>query len=218
MGGALNPGAQSGGISSGANRASLLRRQPLALASGLCHPALPRVLLIQTESPSIVTRPLAPPCVLDIEASGFGRQSYPIEVGYVLPDGQSRCTLLQPAPDWTHWDPGAQQVHGISRQTLVTHGRPLSEVAQMLNRDLAGQTVYCDGWAHDYAWLAALFDAAGMSARFRLESVNLLLPEDSLARLDQARQVAQKALGLTRHRASNDARALQQALMAVRKA
>jgi DNA polymerase III epsilon subunit-like protein len=168
------------------------------------------------ESLSSTLSPLAAPCVLDIEASGFGRQSYPIEVGYVLPDGQSHCTLLRPAPDWTHWDPGAQHLHGISRQTLLTHGRPVSEVAHMLNRDLAGQTVYCDGWAHDYTWLAALFDAAGVPARFRLESVNLLLPEDALARLDQARQAAQKAMGLTRHRASNDARALQQALIAVR--
>ncbi len=168
------------------------------------------------ESLAVPPNPLAAPCVLDIEASGFGRQSYPIEVGYVLPDGQSRCTLLRPAPDWTHWDPSAQQMHGIRRETLLTHGRPLSEVAQMLNHDLAGQTVYCDGWAHDYAWLAALFDAAGVPARFRLESVNLLLPEDALARLDQARQAAQKTLGLTRHRASNDARALQQALVSVR--
>ena len=28
------------------------------------------------------------PAILDIEASGFGRGSYPIEIGYYLPDGQ----------------------------------------------------------------------------------------------------------------------------------
>jgi len=33
-----------------------------------------------------------------------------------------------------------------------------AEVARMLNADLAGQTVYCDGWAHDFPWLALLFD------------------------------------------------------------
>jgi len=44
------------------------------------------------------------PAVLDIEASGFGRDSYPVEIGYVLPDGQTWCTLIRPAPAWTHWD------------------------------------------------------------------------------------------------------------------
>ena len=50
----------------------------------------------------------ASPIVLDIEASGFGRDSYPIEIGYVLPDGGSYCTLVRPEANWTHWDPEAQ--------------------------------------------------------------------------------------------------------------
>jgi hypothetical protein len=156
------------------------------------------------------------PCVLDIEASGFGRHSYPIEVGYALPSGQARCMLVRPAEDWTHWHADAERVHGITRQTLLSHGLPTAEVARALNHDLRGQTVYCDGWAHDYAWLAALFDAAGLRAEFRLESVNVLLADAALARLDEARRAAQTELGLTRHRASNDARALQRALMVVR--
>ena len=36
------------------------------------------------------------PTILDLEASGFGRDSYPIEVGYVLPDGSSFCSLIRP--------------------------------------------------------------------------------------------------------------------------
>jgi hypothetical protein len=158
------------------------------------------------------------PCVLDIEASGFGRHSYPIEVGYVLPDGMAHCTLIQPAPAWTHWDGAAERVHGISRPVLLAHGRPLLEVACRLNRDLAGRTVYCDGWAHDYAWLAALFEAADLSAAFKLESVNALLDEKALSCLDAARHRAYAALaakGLQRHRASGDARALQQAIQFV---
>jgi DNA polymerase III epsilon subunit-like protein len=164
----------------------------------------------------VVAESAPAPCVLDIEASGFGRHSYPIEVGWVLPDGQARCMLVQPVEGWTHWDDSAARVHGITRDTLLSHGAPAVRVAQALNRDLAGLTVYCDGWAHDYAWMAALFDAAQTRAAFRLESVNALLPEDQLARLDAARKAAQASLGLQRHRASNDARALQRALMAVR--
>jgi hypothetical protein len=153
------------------------------------------------------------PCVIDIEASGFGRHSYPIEVGYALPDGRSRCTLICPATHWTHWDPAAEQVHGITRPTLFSHGRPAAEVAGMLNADLAGRTVYCDGWAHDYAWLAAIFEEAGLRPSFRLESVNALLDDAAMARLEPLQARARQDLGLLRHRASNDARALQQALL-----
>ncbi len=159
--------------------------------------------------------PTALSCVLDIEASGFGRHSYPIEVGYALPDGRCRCMLVRPAVSWTHWDASAERVHGISLATLQMHGRPPSEVAAELNGDLSGLTVYCDGWAHDYTWLAALFEEAGSQPRFRLESVNALLAEEPLSRLDQARRAALAGMGLQRHRASNDARALQQALAQV---
>jgi hypothetical protein len=152
------------------------------------------------------------PCILDIEASGFGRRSYPIEVGYVLPDGRSRCTLIRPLPQWTHWDEQAEQLHGITRDALQAHGRPTDAVARMLNDDLAGLTVYCDGWAHDYTWLGALFDAAGQQPAFKLESVRMLLAESRLARLPELQREALQRMGVDRHRASNDARALQWAI------
>ena len=152
-------------------------------------------------------------CVIDIEASGFGRHSYPIEVGYVREDGQAWCSLIVPAADWLHWDAAAERVHGIPRAALLQHGRPLQEVAQRLNDDLVGgRTAYCDGWAHDYTWLGALFEAASLVPRFRLESVNKLLDEQHLARLDGLRSQAFTTLGIARHRASSDARALQWAL------
>jgi hypothetical protein len=152
------------------------------------------------------------PAIIDIEASGFGARSYPIEIGYVLGNGRTRCTLVKPPSHWTHWDDNAERVHGIVRPTLLQHGRDVAEVADLLNQDLAGQTVYCDGWAHDYPWLALLFDEAERPLRFRLESVASLLDEPRLARLDAVRRAAVTELGLARHRASNDARALQLAL------
>lgn len=155
------------------------------------------------------------PCVIDIEASGFGRRSYPIEVGYVLPDGRAACMLVRPVEAWTHWDDGAERVHGISRAVLAQHGRSPREVAETINRDLAGLTVYCNGWAHDYTWLGALFEEAGLTPAFRLESVSRLLDEARLSLLDEAHRQAVAELGLTRHRASNDARALQRALSRV---
>jgi hypothetical protein len=152
------------------------------------------------------------PCVIDIEASGFGRDSYPIEVGYVREDGQAWCTLVHPEAGWTHWDDAAAQVHQIDRTNLLRSGRTARDVAERLNQDLGGRTVYCDGWAHDYPWLARLFDAAGLVPRFRLEPVTRLLDDARLARLDRLRAGAFTTLNIQRHRASSDARALQWAV------
>ncbi len=155
-------------------------------------------------------------CTLDIEASGFGRHGYPIEVGFVHADGRSFCTLIQPAPLWTHWDPSAEQVHGITRATLERHGKPVRVVARLLNEALAGCVAYSDAWGHDYPWLARLYDEAGLAPAFRLESAARLLDDSSLPELARLQREALAAMGLARHRASNDARALQQALWVLR--
>ena len=152
------------------------------------------------------------PAILDIEASGFGAGSYPIEIGFVLPDGAGFCTLIRPLPEWTHWDPAAERVHGITRLAAQCHGRAAPKVAQLLNEQLHGMTVYCDAWAHDYAWLHILFAATGEQPSFRLEHVISLIPQDEIERWPLAKQAAAEQLHLRRHRASNDARVLQRAL------
>lgn len=65
------------------------------------------------------TNEIEAPTVVDVEASGFGRASYPIEVGFVLPNGHSFCSLIYPEPEWTHWDPQAETIHHISRELLL---------------------------------------------------------------------------------------------------
>jgi len=156
------------------------------------------------------------PAIADIEASGFGRGSYPIEVGCVLPDGSSFCTLIKPAPHWTHWDPAAERVHHIKRDDLERHGRSAHEVARLLNERLRGRTVYCDGWAHDYPWLAALFDEAGLLLAFRLDNLRGLLSEEEARHWHTTKQQISDELGLQRHRASSDARLLQMTLKRLR--
>ncbi len=157
-----------------------------------------------------------PPAVIDIEASGFGRDSYPVEVGFVLPDGASYCTLIRPAPHWTHWDPGAEKVHKIALKTVVQHGREVEEVARQLNERLCGRTVYCDGWAHDYVWLNVLYDAAGLTPSFRLENLRKLLSEQEAAFWTIVKGQIATEMRLPRHRASSDARVLQRTLMRLR--
>ena len=170
---------------------------------------------IATDLPDL---PIAfePPGVLDIEASGFGVGSYPIEVGFVLPDGQSYCTLIRPAPNWLHWDPQAQKVHGISQQMLATHGRSVQEVAQELNDRLQGRTLYTDAWLHDYTWLATLYEAAEQVPAFRLDDLRSLFTETEATHWHVVKKQVATELKLQRHRASSDARILQSTLIRLR--
>jgi hypothetical protein len=149
------------------------------------------------------------PTVLDVEASGFGRNSYPIEVGFVLPDGHTYCTLIRPLAHWTHWDAQAALTHHIPRTALQARGQSVAEVAHKLNTDLRGQTVYSDGWANDYSWLGALFDAADMSPAFRLENLRVLLTEAESEKWHVIKAQIGAERGAQRHRASADARLLQ---------
>lgn len=158
------------------------------------------------------------PPILDVEASGFGRNSYPIEVGYVLPDGTSYCSLIKPPPHWTHWDPAAESVHHIGRELLMQHGRDVREVARTLNEGLRGRTVFSDGWAHDYPWLAALYEEAGLVPSFRLESLRGLLSEEQASQWAATRQAVMREQQVQRHRASADARLLQTTLQRLRQA
>jgi hypothetical protein len=152
------------------------------------------------------------PAVLDVEASGFGRGSYPIEIGFVASDGASFCSLIRPLPDWQHWDADAEALHGIDRATLLAHGRPAAWVAAELNRRLHGQTVYCDGWGRDYPWLARLFDSAGLQPSFQLQDLRCLLSEDQALCWHEVCEQVRAELEIGRHRASSDARVLQTAL------
>jgi hypothetical protein len=163
-------------------------------------------------SPTAAPPPTPLPCVIDIEASGFGRGSYPIEVGYVLPNGSTFCTLVRPAAHWTHWDGDAERLHGLSRALLEQHGKSPAEVAGLLNEQLRGCTIYCDSWAHDYAWLAILFEEAGLTPTFKLRHLRELMDESDAAHWDGACSDARETLQITRHRASSDARVLQLAL------
>ncbi|MFG6433745.1 hypothetical protein [Roseateles sp. LYH14W] len=152
------------------------------------------------------------PTIIDIEASGFGRGSYPIEVGFVAADGGLFCGLILPEADWLHWDDGAEALHGISRELLRIHGRPARWMAEQLNTRLRGQTVYCDGWGHDYTWLNRLYEAVALRPSFKLDDLRGLLSEDEADRWKGVTEAVRARQQLTRHRASSDARVLQLAL------
>jgi hypothetical protein len=159
---------------------------------------------------------LSAPTVLDVEASGFGRNSYPIEIGFVLPNGHAYCTLIRPEANWTHWDAQAEATHHIPRALILERGAPVLDVARSINAQLAGQTVYSDGWANDFSWVGALFDAADMSPTFKLENLRALLDDQEADLWHTVKAQISSERGMQRHRASADARLLQLTLQRLR--
>ncbi|QNI04131.1 hypothetical protein HXW73_15005 [Halomonas sp. SH5A2] len=150
------------------------------------------------------------PTVLDIEASGFGRGSYPIEVGIARADGSTCAFLIQPLDEWTHWDPKAELLHGISRERLRREGFPVRQVARWLNDELSDEGMaYSDSWGYDNTWLSLLFHHAGMLPGFRLEALRILLSEDQQALWSDTKEAVIAERGIHRHRAGDDARLLQ---------
>jgi hypothetical protein len=150
------------------------------------------------------------PTVIDVEASGFGGGSYPIEVGLALPDGSRHCYLVAPARGWRSWDLEAESVHGISRECLEAYGRPVPDVAWQLNAMLRNRTVYSDAWSFDMSWIAKLFDAAAMLQTFRIADISELIDEMQHTHWQSTKRAVSEELGLPRHRASGDARILQE--------
>jgi hypothetical protein len=149
------------------------------------------------------------PTIIDVEASGFGAGSYPIEVGFVLPDGKAFCTLIRPEPDWTRWDCSSEQVHRIPRHILGERGRTVQDVASTLNSVLGGRRVYSDAWGNDSSWLALLFEHAGVRQSFRLESLRAVIDERQAALWHPVKDDIMREFDLCRHRASSDALILQ---------
>lgn len=149
------------------------------------------------------------PAIIDVEASGFGKGSYPIEVGVILPDGKTYCTLIKPLTSWTGWDKDAEQIHQVPRSLLFEKGKEVRAVAEKLNTLLAGKTVYSDAWGQDFAWVSVLFEEAELYMEFKIEALSGLLSDVQKSVWHDTRSRVQQMLGLQRHRASADAKVLQ---------
>ncbi|MCX7161013.1 MAG: hypothetical protein NT176_18335 [Proteobacteria bacterium] len=85
-----------------------------------------------------------------------------------------------------------------------------------MNLRLRNQVVYSDGWAHDYSWLGRLFDEVDLIPAFRLENLRLLLNEEEASRWHATKAAVLAATPQQRHRASIDAKVIQQTLAQLR--
>jgi len=149
------------------------------------------------------------PIIIDLEASGFGKGSYPIEVGYVDEAGSTWCALVMPSADCTHWDNAAEKLHQISRKMLTEKGRPPTELAQHLNRVFRHQVVYTDAWYQDFTWMNRLYEMAGMQPNFKIEDIRTILTPYQLSIWHETKEAITEKQALKRHRASTDALIIQ---------
>jgi hypothetical protein len=155
-------------------------------------------------------RKLEKPIIVDVEASGFGGMSYPIEVGIALDDDTKYCSLILPAPGWDHWDSDAEKVHRIARDILEMYGKPIREVAAHLNTLLDGKTLFTDGWVVDKPWLTTLFEVAQMNMRFSVSPLEIILSEKQMERWHDTKARILAGVKEHRHRASFDAWIIQE--------
>ena len=156
------------------------------------------------------------PAIIDIEASGFGCESYPIEAGVIDARGNKYCSLIRPESHWNHWTAEAEMLHGVRRELLFSHGLNVNEISRQLNQLLAGTTVYCDGWVVDYPWLIKLFDAARQRMLFTCSPLESILTESQMAIWHKQKDVLTEKMNGKRHRASSDAELIQQVYLHTR--
>ena len=157
------------------------------------------------------------PSIVDVEASGFGAVSYPIEIGIVRYDGAKWCKLVRPFDSWVHWDKEAEALHGISQAMLLTKGVDPVKVCHELNHFLGNTMVYSDGWVVDNPWLIKLFSAAQVEMTFSCRALEYILSQTQMEKWHEVKSELAQRLDTRRHRASADAFLIQQTYAETRK-
>jgi hypothetical protein len=117
------------------------------------------------------------PVYYDCEASGL--DGVPIEIGWAFADTQtgaitSEGHLVRPPPDWPveeSWDSAAEALHGITLDQLRGLGCSVWEIAQRMNRVLAGRELFSDG-PLDEVWLTRILDEARLDPAFTIRRMD----------------------------------------------
>lgn len=141
---------------------------------------------------------------IDLEASGLGPDSYPIEVAWVCAEsGRHDSFLIDPGsvPGWDFWDEFAEELHGIEPQQLAQEGITAEAACHRLNDALHGCTLICDAYDFDLFWLSRLFESQQMAMAFRLRGIEAVLSPEQRIQYHLLSKTQ-----LRRHRALDDAR------------
>jgi len=151
--------------------------------------------------------------IIDFEASGLSKQSYPIEVG--LTNGSDEYqALIKPMAHWQYWSDEAEAVHTLSKSQLESDGLNPAHVAHTLNNKLSGQPVYCDSVQWDGFWCNVLFADNSIHQQFEILDIEELLKDsdDHLEVFLAVRSQLENADEYTVHRALDDAKIIWKAL------
>jgi len=120
---------------------------------------------------------------LDFEASSLGKNSYPIEVGWVFASGREESHLIRPAPAWTDWSRESEATHHLPRERLLAEGRPHDEVARRMLEVLSGHALFATAPSWDGQWLSKLLRSASLPRHaLRLQDTDVA-HEEAIARI-----------------------------------
>ena len=134
---------------------------------------------------------------LDFEASSLGKESYPIEVGWVFASGGEESHLIRPAPLWNDWSAEAEAIHHIPRERLIAEGKPHDEVAKRMIDVLSDHALYATAPSWDGQWLSKLLRGAGLPRHaLRLQDTDVA-HADAISRILQDADMPDSEL--TRH-------------------
>ena len=151
--------------------------------------------------------------VIDFEASGLTKNSYPIEVGVTNGKFEYQA-IIRPYEHWTHWSEEAEAIHHISRDSLLSEGTRPNDIAIELNGLLVDQMVYCDSLHWDHFWCNVLFSDCGVTPSFKLVDIQELVSNsDSVLEAFLGHKSKLESSGrFALHRALDDARIIQESL------
>lgn len=158
----------------------------------------------------------APIGFIDVEASGFGAGSYPIEIAFAKSATEVESHLVAPPDNWHHWSDAAERLHGITREQLLTEGLPPKAITQWLNRSLMSQTLYSDAWHYDFSWIHCLFNEVDVLPEFKIASIEEILTEEQSKLWAICKADVAASMQLIPHRAANDVKILMATYRAIR--
>jgi hypothetical protein len=78
--------------------------------------------------------------------------------------------LIRPADGWTYWDPIAEEMHGISREYLLTVGVPVEVVTKRAVAALERAIILSDASRLDGFWFRRMLAAADIQASVNIQS------------------------------------------------
>lgn len=146
--------------------------------------------------------------VIDFEASGLSKKSYPIEVG--ITNGiDNYNALIKPMSHWSYWEEKAEIIHNIPLNEVMRNGKDSLSVANELNNLLKNSIVYCDNIQWDGFWLNVLFSDNGLSPTFKILDIQDILKTGRQWRLFESKMEELEISNIyKKHRALDDAKAI----------